>query len=98
MLSVESYLVNLSLNDETFRTLSAENSRTRCYLDICAVAAASDTLPNIYICHPGYLDDFILRSSSLTVNRTREVEMLCSPDMRAWLAGQDLQLITYDDL
>ena len=63
-----------------------------------AVAAASDTLPNIYICHPGYLDDFILRSSSLTVNRTREVEMLCSPDMRAWLAGQDLQLITYDDL
>lgn len=56
MLSVESYLVNLSLNDETFRTLSAENSRTRCYLDICAVAqsfpallAANDTLMGLVL-------------------------------------------------
>ena len=56
MLSVESYLVNLSLNDETFRTLSAENSRTRCYLDICTVAqsfpallAANDTLMGLVL-------------------------------------------------
>ena len=56
MLSVESYLVNLSLNDETFRTLSAENSRTRCYLDICAVTqsfpallAANDTLMGLVL-------------------------------------------------
>ena len=63
-----------------------------------AAAAASETLPNVYICHPGYLDDFILRHSSLTVNRTREVEMLCSPAVRRWLEEQEVQLITYDDV
>ena len=61
------------------------------------MAAASETLPNVYICHPGYLDDFILRHSSLTVNRTREVEMLCSPAVRRWLEEQEVQLITYDE-
>lgn len=63
-----------------------------------AVAAASEELPNVYICHPGYLDDFILRNSSLTVNRTKEVEMLCSPAVRQWLDEQGVQQITYDDV
>ncbi len=63
-----------------------------------AVAAAPEDMPTVYVCHPGYLDAYLLRSSSLTVNRTKEVEMLCDPATRAWLAEQNVELITYDDV
>jgi len=63
-----------------------------------AVLNARTDMPNVLICHPGYLDDFILNNSSLTVNRTKEVAMLCDPAMKAWLAEQSVELITYDDI
>ena len=63
-----------------------------------AVAAARTDMPNVFVCHPGYLDDFILNSSSLTVNRTKEVAMLCDPTVKVWLEEQDVELITYDDV
>lgn len=63
-----------------------------------AVAAAREDMPNVYVCHPGYLDAFILRTSSLTVNRTLEVEMLCDPAMRQWLDDHGVQRITYNDV
>lgn len=62
------------------------------------VAGARTDMPNVFICHPGYLDDFILHNSSLTVNRTKEVAMLCDPSMREWLNQQGVELITYDDI
>lgn len=52
----------------------------------------------MFVCHPGWLDNFILTHSSLTVNRTKEVEMLCDPKTREWLADHDIRLVTYDDL
>jgi predicted glycoside hydrolase/deacetylase ChbG (UPF0249 family) len=63
-----------------------------------AVANAHTDMPNIFVCHPGYLDAFLLRSSSLTINRTKEVEMLCDPSIRAWLGEHDVKLITYRDI
>ncbi len=62
------------------------------------VAQGSPDLPNIFICHPGYLDDFILRSSSLTVNRTKEVAMLTDPAVKQWLDSRGVEVITYDDI
>ncbi|MCD7803277.1 MAG: ChbG/HpnK family deacetylase [Clostridiales bacterium] len=62
------------------------------------VQSAREDMPNIFVCHPGYLDAFLLRSSSLTVNRTLEVEMLCDPANRQWLAEQGVELITYRDI
>ncbi len=62
------------------------------------VAGARTDMPNVFVCHPGYLDDFILRSSSLTVNRTKEVAMLCDPAVKAWLDEQGVELISYDDV
>jgi len=62
------------------------------------VLNARTDMPNVFICHPGYLDDFILHNSSLTVNRTTEVTMLCDPAVKAWLAEQGVELITYDDI
>ena len=56
-----------------------------------------DTMVCVF--HPGYLDAFILDSSSLTTNRTRNVDMLIDPAMRAWLEAQpDLRLVDYRDL
>lgn len=63
-----------------------------------AVLSARKDVPNIYICHPGYLDDYILKTSSLTINRTKEVAMLCEPEMRAWLNENEVRLITYEDI
>lgn len=53
----------------------------------------------ILVFHPGYLDSFILNSSSLTVNRARSVDALIDPTLRAWLEAQpDLRLVDYRDL
>lgn len=35
---------------------------------------AEDKIPMI-VCHPGYLDQYILNTSSLTIPRTQEVKM-----------------------
>lgn len=63
-----------------------------------AVLHARTDMPNVFVCHPGYLDAYLLRSSSLTVNRTKEVEMLCDPAMRSWLEEHNVQLLRYSDL
>lgn len=54
--SVENYLLNLSLNDATFRSLSEQTDRTRAYLDAYeiaqgfpAVLAASDVLGGVVL-------------------------------------------------
>lgn len=52
----------------------------------------------MFVCHPGYLDDYILHTSSLTIPRTQEVAMACDPATKQWLADNDVQVITYDDL
>lgn len=53
----------------------------------------------VFVCHPGYLDQFILNTSSLTTDRTKEVDALISPELRAWLEAQpDLKLVDYRDL
>jgi len=53
---------------------------------------------DMMVLHPGYLDAFILNTSSLTIPRTQEVEMAISAETKAWLAGHDVRLLTYDDL
>jgi predicted glycoside hydrolase/deacetylase ChbG (UPF0249 family) len=50
------------------------------------------------VLHPGYLDAFILNTSSLTIPRTQEVEMAISAETKAWLADHDVRLLTYDDI
>lgn len=53
----------------------------------------------VFVCHPGYLDRYILTHSSLTEDRTKEVDALIDPELRAWLDAQpDLKLIDYRDL
>ncbi len=63
------------------------------------VEAMADGETYVLVFHPGYLDAFILEHSSLTVNRTKEVDALIDPALRTWLESQDeLRLISYRDL
>ena len=63
------------------------------------VSHAHEDACDMMICHPGYLDAYILKTSSLTIPRTQEVEMLCDPAVKEWLLSQkDVALITYNDL
>lgn len=52
----------------------------------------------MFICHPGYLDGYILKNSSLTIPRALEVDMLCDPATLQWLQEKGVELITYHDL
>lgn len=52
----------------------------------------------IFVCHPGYLDAYILDNSSLKAPRPREVAMLMDPQVRNWLDDQNIQCVTYYDL
>lgn len=63
-----------------------------------AVETMKEDMPCVFVCHPGYLDAFLLGSSSLTVNRTKEVEMLCDPKVRQWLAQESVVLCRYRDI
>lgn len=52
----------------------------------------------IFVCHPGYLDGYLLKHSSLTLPRPLEVDMLCDPATMLWIEDHGIQLITYDQL
>ena len=62
------------------------------------VAKAHEDACEVFVCHPGYLDAFILENSSLTTPRPKEVAMLTNPEVKEWLDAQGVQLVTYDDL
>ena len=64
-----------------------------------AVEQMADGDTTIFVAHPGYLDQFILTHSSLTEDRTKEVDALIDPELRAWLEAQpNLKLVDYRDL
>ena len=52
----------------------------------------------LYVCHPGYLDAYLLKNTSLTLPRADEADMLCDPLICHWLEEQGFILVTYDQL
>lgn len=63
-----------------------------------AIASAREDMPNIFVCHPGYVDDYLLHNSSLTLNRTKETAMLCDPQVKQYLKEHNVQLLSYEDI
>ena len=51
----------------------------------------------LFVLHPGYLDQYILNTSSLTVNRTKEVEMACAAETKHWLYENGITCCTFSD-
>ena len=48
--------------------------------------------------HPGYIDNTLLKTSSMTIIRAMEAGTLCEESVKEWLAAQPVKLVTYDDL
>ena len=63
-----------------------------------AVASADEDSCRLMVFHPGYIDAYLEDHSSMTEARIREVDMLIDPAVAAWIAGQDVKLVTYADL
>ena len=63
----------------------------------CLTQAQDDSC-TMFVCHPGYLDAYILAHSQLTTPRPLEVAMLTDPQTAAWLDEQGIQRVTYYDL
>ncbi len=63
-----------------------------------ALKEYSDNGISMVAFHPGYLDAYILKHSSLTMPRPLEVEAACSSETKEWLENNNIQIITYDDL
>lgn len=52
----------------------------------------------LLVFHPGYLDSFIIKHSSLLLPRTQEVEMLVSDKTKNFIEKENIQLVSYRDL
>ncbi|MGI6365285.1 MAG: chitin disaccharide deacetylase [Bacillota bacterium] len=50
------------------------------------------------MCHPAYLDDYLLEASSYTLPRVRELQVLKSSAVAQWVRENDVQLINYREL
>lgn len=48
--------------------------------------------------HPGYLDQFILENSSLTLPRCKDLSTLCDSRVKHWIKINDIELIDFKDL
>lgn len=62
------------------------------------LSKAEDGRCYLYVCHPGYLDAYLLQNTSLTLARADEADMLCDPEVGRWLTEQGFELVTYDEL
>lgn len=45
--------------------------------------------------HPGYIDQYVLDNTSLTLPRCKDLETICDPRVRAWIEGNDIELVDF---
>lgn len=50
------------------------------------------------IFHPGYIDEFVMTYSSFNLLRCREVQLLCSKELRNYFQEKEVEIISYRDL
>ena len=50
---------------------------------------------NIMHFHPGYLDNYIFKNTSLTIPRCIDLETLCDPLVRNWLTEHEIELADF---
>lgn len=70
---------------------------TQTFIDTLELYKDSDTI-EMYVCHPGYLDQYLLEHSSLTERRVYETEMLCEESVKRWLKAHDTAVIKYSEV
>ena len=50
------------------------------------------------MCHPAFVDHYLLRSSSYNVKRAYELQILTSPEMAEFVAQQGIELCSFSDI
>ena len=48
--------------------------------------------------HPGYVDAELLKLTTLSLERCKDLEMVLSPEIRQWIQDNGVELISYKDL
>ncbi len=48
--------------------------------------------------HPGYLDEYILAESSCNIHRVKDIEAVCSKDVKQWIIDNEVELINQRDV
>ena len=67
-------------------------------LQKAALAEYAEGQCPMFVCHPGYIDDYLLHHSSLVDPRPMEVAMATDPATKQWLKEYDVTVVTYDEL
>ena len=62
------------------------------------VANAHEDGYEVMICHPGYIDEPLVNSSSLVYPRMKEVAMLIDPEFKKWIEDEQINTYTFEDL
>lgn len=65
---------------------------------MAADAQATTPVVHALMLHPGFVDAQLIRTSSLTLPRTVDAEILRSPELQELAARSDVELVTYRDL
>ncbi|WP_238883624.1 chitin disaccharide deacetylase [Clostridium sp. YIM B02551] len=47
------------------------------------------------MCHPGYLDEYILRNSAYAIQRAKELDTLTSDSVKQYISSNDIELCNY---
>ena len=63
--------------------------------DDLGILSAKDSEILEYHFHPGYIDQFLLDNSSLTLPRCRDLATLCEPLVKNWFDEHDVQIVDY---
>lgn len=63
-----------------------------------ALADAPEGEIGMVVFHPGYLDAYLMKTSSLLKPRVLEVETACAQETKEWLLAHEVELISYDDI
>ena len=62
---------------------------------------ADDFIANersVFCCHPGYVDADLLGLTTLSLERSKDAQMMMSEEVMKWVKDNDVELITYRDL
>ena len=52
----------------------------------------------LMVLHPGYVDEYVMKTSYITTHRALEVAFAINPETKKWCEENDIKLLTYADL
>ena len=63
-----------------------------------ALQPMKDDEAALMVLHPGFVDEYVLKTSYITTQRAREVAFAINPEVPKWCEENGVKLITYADL